>query len=74
MADRPGEYAEQGAGRLVADAVSRVRPGIAVLYMSGYTENAIVHHGVLKEGIAFLEKPFTRQDLLDRVAGMLPPA
>ena len=39
------------------------RPGLKVIYMSGYTDEAIVHHGVLKPGIAFLHKPFTSETL-----------
>ncbi len=35
------------------------RPGLKVIYMSGYTDEAIVQHGVLQPGIAFLHKPFT---------------
>jgi PAS domain S-box-containing protein len=58
-------------GREVADMVVGLRPGTPVIFMSGYTEDAIVHHGVLNEGINFLEKPFTRQDLLDRITAVL---
>ena len=39
------------------------RPALKVIYMSGYTEDAIVQHGVLKPGIAFLHKPFTSETL-----------
>jgi DNA-binding NtrC family response regulator len=39
------------------------RPGLTVIYMSGYTEDAIVQHGVLKPGIFFLNKPFTSETL-----------
>lgn len=58
-------------GRLVAEAVAVLRPGISVVYMSGYTEDAIVHQGVLDPGINFLEKPFTREELLQRMATTL---
>ena len=43
------------------------RPGLKVIYMSGYTEEAIVRHGVLKPGIAFLHKPFTSLSLGDKI-------
>ncbi|MGH9804980.1 MAG: PAS domain S-box protein, partial [Candidatus Acidiferrales bacterium] len=46
-------------GRVLADQLAGRHPGMKVLFMSGYTEDAIVHHGVLEAGLAFLQKPFT---------------
>jgi two-component system cell cycle sensor histidine kinase/response regulator CckA len=47
------------SGAAVEETLRDSRPGIKVLYMSGYTDNAIVHHGVLGKGKVFLQKPFT---------------
>ena len=47
------------------------RPLLKVIYMSGYTEDAIAHHGVLKPGIAFLHKPFTSQSLGRKIREVL---
>jgi two-component system, cell cycle sensor histidine kinase and response regulator CckA len=47
------------SGRLLAQRLTEHHPGLKVLYMSGYTDDAIVHHGVLTPDIAFLQKPFT---------------
>ena len=50
-------------GRQLADEVHKQRPELKVLYTSGYTENAIVHHGRLDAGIHLLTKPYRRADL-----------
>ncbi|HEX9670977.1 MAG TPA: response regulator, partial [Thermoanaerobaculia bacterium] len=63
------------SGREVAQRVRAKIPGIHVLYMSGYTDDAVVVHGVLEEDMAFLQKPFTLQTLARKVREVLerPP-
>jgi two-component system cell cycle sensor histidine kinase/response regulator CckA len=61
-------------GSKLAERMCRSYPGIKVLYMSGYTDDAIVHHGVLDSGIALLQKPFTRESLTRKVREVLGPA
>ena len=58
-------------GRKLADELAPLRPGMAVLYASGYTDDAIVQHGVLEAGIAFIQKPFTPAPLLRKVREVL---
>jgi PAS domain S-box-containing protein len=50
-------------GKALRDRLHGLRPGLPVLFMSGYTPNVIVHHGVLDEGVRLLQKPFTLTEL-----------
>jgi two-component system, cell cycle sensor histidine kinase and response regulator CckA len=59
------------SGRELAKRLSEARPETKVLYLSGYTEDAIVHQGVLESGTAFLQKPFTLQTLSRKVREVL---
>ncbi len=58
-------------GRQLADAVRALRPGLPVVYTSGYTENAIVHHGRLDEGVTLLSKPYRADQLARTVSEVL---
>src|SRR5437867_729355 len=59
------------SGRQLADQLLELRPDMKVLFMSGYTDDAIVRHGVLKEGIAYLQKPFTPDTMARKVRAVL---
>ncbi|MGY3550953.1 signal transduction histidine kinase/CHASE3 domain sensor protein/ActR/RegA family two-component response regulator [Bradyrhizobium sp. USDA 4472] len=55
------------SGRELADEVAKRRPGLKVLYTSGYTDNAIVHHGKLDDGVMLLTKPYRRNQLAEMI-------
>jgi two-component system, cell cycle sensor histidine kinase and response regulator CckA len=58
-------------GKALLSRIEAVLPGIKSLFISGYTDNAIVHHGILDSDIAFLQKPFTVDGLLRKVRKVL---
>ena len=67
------------SGRELADLLTAKCPDMKVVYMSGYTNDALAHHGVLDPGIFFIEKPFSQETLmpklrevLDRTEKLLP--
>ena len=62
----PGESGPELSRRLLA-----LRSTLNVIYMSGYTEDAILQHGVLKPGTAFLHKPFTSETLTAKIREVL---
>jgi CheY-like chemotaxis protein len=61
-------------GRQLADEVRKRRPDVKVLFTSGYTENAIVHHGRLDPGVNLLAKPYRKSDLARKIHEALEAA
>ena len=59
------------SGRELAAQLNARRPNVRVLFMSGYTDDAVVRHGMLEPGLAYLEKPFRPTALLRKVRGVL---
>jgi CheY-like chemotaxis protein len=59
------------SGRELSNRVLEARPGLPVLFTTGYTRNAIVHHGRLDPDVQLLNKPYTQQDLARKVSQLL---
>ena len=59
------------SGRQLADRLRSFHPEINVLYMSGYTDSDITHHGVLEKGVNYMQKPFTVDTLAKKVREVL---
>jgi CheY-like chemotaxis protein len=58
-------------GRELAERAALLRPGVKVLYVSGYTDDAVLRHGVMEAEVEFLQKPFTATALVRRVRAIL---
>jgi two-component system cell cycle sensor histidine kinase/response regulator CckA len=58
-------------GRQLAKRISAVKPSVKVLFMSGYTSNEITQRGILEDGVQFLSKPFSRDDLARKLHEVL---
>jgi PAS domain S-box-containing protein len=54
-------------GKDLAERIKRIYPEMRVLFMSGYTADVIAHHGILDEGVCFMQKPFTRDQLAEKL-------
>ena len=59
------------SGRELAERVEQIRPGIKIIYMSGYTDQAVVHHGILENDAVLLQKPFTLTTLAAKLREIL---
>ena len=61
-------------GRQLADAAREVRPGLKVLFITGYAENAVLNHGHLNLGMHVLTKPFSMEALANRIKDLIAGA
>jgi FixJ family two-component response regulator len=58
-------------GRDLAEQITTLNPDIPLLFMSGYTANVIAHQGVLDDGVAFIQKPFSMAEMTAKVRELL---
>ena len=58
-------------GRKLADAALTLRPNLRVVFMTGFTRNAVVHNGIVDPGVVLLTKPFTYNELASKVRAAL---
>jgi two-component system, cell cycle sensor histidine kinase and response regulator CckA len=61
------------SGRELAARLAHLRPSLKVLYMSGYSDDTVARHGILEDGLALLEKPFSPEQLAEKVREVLGP-
>jgi two-component system, cell cycle sensor histidine kinase and response regulator CckA len=59
------------SGRQIAERITAMRPGVEVLFMSGYTDDAVLQHGILESGVAYLQKPLTSDSMARKVRQVL---
>lgn len=59
------------SGKQLADIAAKLRPGLKVLFTSGYTQNAIIHHGRLDPGVELLSKPYRKSQLAEKLRKLL---
>jgi two-component system cell cycle sensor histidine kinase/response regulator CckA len=59
------------SGRELAERIAKLRPDTRILFMSGYTDDAIVHHGVLSSEMSFVQKPILPGPLLAKIREVL---
>jgi len=58
-------------GRALSESLSKLHPEMKVLYMSGYTEDTVIHRGVMEKGMNYIQKPFTVSGLINKVREVL---
>ena len=59
------------SGRLVAERLAALKPGIKIVFTSGYTDDAVVRHGILETETHFLQKPYTPAAVAQKVRAVL---